>query len=1169
MRRERLWERRPADDDFLHARVGHGPVAHALRPRLDLGHNPVAEYEQRLVDEAEELVQRWTSVTGLPVAIDPRGGVVSIVGPAQRGRATARAVLLQLICAHAPSDLRLVVASRNAGEADWDWVKWVPHAWRRPTNEGGPPSAALTISDDALARMLEEDVAPRIEQLRTLIKASATPERHELDAPWLVLVLDAFGPADPRSRLPLVREVLTHGRDLRVAVVTLVDDSGDEPAEASVRIRIAERGPAAVEETGLGGRVQQGVELDLPTPGGAEAVARALAPLRLEDPLVSARSVVGDGLLGLLGLPDVASVNPDAEWARRPRSLTLRATLGVTDAGDILELDLKQAAEGGMGPHGLIIGATGSGKSELLRTLVASLSITHSPEDLAFVFVDYKGGAALAEYEGLPHTAGVITNLQRDMRLVDRMHDALHGEQQRRQALLRDAGNLDDVVQYRRRRESDPTLPPLPDLLVVIDEFGELLAQRPDFIDLFVAIGRVGRSLGIHLLFSSQRFDEGRWRGLESHLRYRICLRTNTSVESKAVLGTTDAYTLPPDPGLAYLTVDTGVYVRFRSVLVTNESPADRGTPSEAVARFDPLTSPAARPSLSASPTTEPGAVRTLVERLAAARDVQRAHQVWLPPLEPAITLDSLSHKPVTLSASIGVVDVPLEQRTEPLVVDFSGEAGHLAVVGAPQSGKSTLLRTLLLAMGRAHSPRDVQFWAIDLGGGLLGALRELPHVGAVAGRGDRELARRIVARAKAEIEDREAIFRRLGIDSMAECRSRRAIGDESATLPDLFVVVDGWAQLRRDFQDLDFDLEEIAGTGLGYGVHLVVTATRWPELRPSLSDNIGARVELRLNDPLESLVDRRRAEALPSDMPGRGLTAAGLEFQTVLPRVDGEPTVEGLADAVADAARDLAGCWPNEHAPRLRVLPTCLPREEVPADVEVAGIPIGVDEDRLDPVCVDLKGADPHLLVLGDGESGRTNLLRTFVLGLAEQESPQDVRVVLIDPRRTLGDLTELEHVEVYAQTSALAAKAADQLAATVRKRLETRGVGPAASWSGPRLFLVVDDYDVLPVTEGNPLAPLGGLLGQGRDAGFHLVLSRRVAGTTRAAFEPFFHMLKELRGPGLILSGDPAEGPVLDGQRAMALPPGRAIYMRRGTRPMLIQTLWSEVAEAPAVQG
>ncbi len=237
--------------------------------------------------------------------------------------------------------------------------------------------------------------------------------------------------------------------------------------------------------------------------------------------------------------------------------------IGVGDDGSPVLLDLKEAARSGMGPHGLVVGATGSGKSELLRTLALGLTLTHAPEDLSLVLVDFKGGATFAGMSSLPHVSASITNLADDLTLVDRMQDALSGELVRRQELLRDAGGLASVDDYARARASGAALSPLPSLLIVVDEFAELLSARPEFVDLFVAIGRLGRSLGLHLLLASQRLEEGRLRGLESHLSYRICLRTFSAQESRAVLGVPDAYELPSTPGLGYLKTDQSSPVRF------------------------------------------------------------------------------------------------------------------------------------------------------------------------------------------------------------------------------------------------------------------------------------------------------------------------------------------------------------------------------------------------------------------------------------------------------------------------------------------------------------------------------------------------------------------------------------------------------------------------------
>jgi DNA segregation ATPase FtsK/SpoIIIE, S-DNA-T family len=338
----------------------------------------------------------------------------------------------------------------------------------------------------------------------------------------------------------------------------------------------------------------------------------------------------------------------------RPGPSLLQVPVGVTPAGDPLVLDLKEAAEGGIGPHGLVVGATGSGKSELLRTIVAGLAATHPPEQLGFVLVDFKGGAAFADLARLPQVAGLITNLQADPTMVDRAMAALQGELARRQRLLHLSGNQPDLRAYTARRAADPRVEPLPSLLVVVDEFGELLAARPGFLDLFTAIGRVGRSLGMHLLLASQRLDEGRLRGLDSHLRFRICLRTFSAAESTAVLGVPDAYHLDAAPGSALVKVDASPPAPFTAALVST----DRSDPGR---RSD---------------------LEVLVGHLQGAG--QPVHRVWLPPLAADITLDPLlgMTEPAWLRVPVGVVDRPLDQAQEPLVLDLSGSAGHLAVVG-------------------------------------------------------------------------------------------------------------------------------------------------------------------------------------------------------------------------------------------------------------------------------------------------------------------------------------------------------------------------------------------------------------------------------------------------------------------------------------------------------
>jgi DNA segregation ATPase FtsK/SpoIIIE, S-DNA-T family len=1123
-RTTRLWERRPSDADFLTVRVGRAPVPLATPARLDTAGGPLVEYDPELLQAATDLVRRAGWLPDAPVTVPLRQlPVLALTGPPARTRALARSLVCQLAAFHAPDDLQIHATHPPSARHAWEWMRRLPHT-RDPT----------AAPDRPLDSLLADDRAPPAVR------------------PHLLAILDTAeaGPAADPPR----------GRAAGVTVVWLAATTAEEPSELSMRIRLDDKGFATLLETVPSGRRVTGIRADSAGLAACETIARRLAPLRLDRPPPTAPRTRPVRLLDLLATRPGprGAAGPDGDGLPLcPRGAFLTVPVGVGLAGEPLVLDLKEAAEGGIGPHGLVVGATGSGKSELLRTIVAGLATTHPPQQLAFVLVDFKGGAAFAPLAPLPQVAGLITNLQSDLSMVDRAMAALQGELARRQRLLHLAGNQPDLRAYTARRAADTRLEPLPHLLVVVDEFGELLAVRPEFLDMFTAIGRVGRSLGMHLLLASQRLDEGRLRGLDSHLRFRICLRTFSAAESTAVLGVPDAHHLPPAPGTALIKVDASPPVPFTAALISTDRPDPSHTPPHQ------RSSPEVPPSEVSTPAPGDTDVRTDLEVLVGnlVRAGPRAHQVWLPPLAEAIELDPLlrTAAPGWLRVPVGVVDRPLEQVQEPLLLDLSGSAGHLAVVGAPRTGKSTLLCTIVAALAAAHPPDEVQAYAVDLGGGFLHRLGELAHVGAVCGPRETERVHHLVRELRTLVFERERRFRDLGVDSMASWHELRRGGLDLGGYGEVLLLVDNWGAFVHELPELETEITELAAIGLHYGVHLVLAANRWAELRPGLRENLGGRLELRLNDPLESELGRSAAAGLP-ELPGRGLTQAGLQFQVALP---------GPAGAVLERA------MPSQNgaaAPRLRLLPTLVREADLggagrpagpPMSGVPAGLPLGIEEHRLDTVRLDLFEGAPHLLVLGDGGCGKSSLLRLIAKGLAVRYPPEEVAVLVIDLRRGLLDLTSLPNLAGHASTPATVAQAVDHLHRDLIERTPADlGLGASLAppvAARPRWVVLVDDYDLLPAAAGSPLLPLLDLLGLGRELGFHLVLTRRVAGAARAAFEPVFQRLRELGGAGLVMSGDPGEGPLLGNQRAAPLSPGRGFLVRPRRAPALVQVAYS----------
>ncbi|MBV7292692.1 type VII secretion protein EccCa [Corynebacterium sp. TAE3-ERU16] len=853
----------------------------------------------------------------------------------------------------------------------------------------------------------------------------------------------------------------------------------------------------------------------------------------------------GADLLALLGLGRVSELSGTELWNRRGGD-RLAVPIGVDDSGKPVVLDIRESAHGGVGPHGLCIGATGSGKSELLRTLVIALVATHTPEELNLVLVDFKGGATFLGLEGLPHTSAVITNLSDEAHLVERMHDAISGEMNRRQELLRRAGGFANVTEHNAAARERDDLEPLPALLIVIDEFSELLGQHPDFADLFTAVGRLGRSLQVHLLLASQRLDEGRLRGLESHLSYRIGLKTFSAAESRQVLGVPDAYFLPPKPGTGYLRAEAEQLTRFRAAYVSaptqvesHTGPPARGTGSE-VRHYDAWSDvdvDEVRPP--AGPAESRGTGPTILDSVVSAAVTaarargMAAHRIWLPPLPASIGLGEIHRiagspdhprrpgEPGFLTCALGIIDRPFLQRQDPYSVDFTGTGGHMAVCGGPQTGKSTTLRSIMLSLAVTHGSGDVRFYVLDYGGRSLGDLGVLPHVAGCAGRGEPEKTRRIIDEV-------------IGLIDEAEHRHT-------------FLVVDGWQSVVEISDDLRDCFSRIAAEGPGSRVHLIVATQRWTSIRPAIRDLISHRMELKLTEPLDSLVNRRAQESLPS-LPGRGITGEGE------PMLTANSGAQDLAHVLRRSQE--SGSVP---VPRLRELPGNIPLADLRSGEHAAGpaggILFGVGGPRLEPLDWHPE-VDGHLLCLGSRGSGKSTLVSTIVSGITAL-GPESARMVVLDPRRThLGALDE-SMVAVYAATSDAVVAAVTNTLATLSGRLP--GIDVTAQqlrdrswWSGPEIFLIIEDHDLL---ADGVLTPLRALIPHARDIGLHVVLTRKSGGASRALYDPFISELRDQSPAVLLLDADRDEGSLF-GIRPVPQPPGRGTWMTRGTVQGTCQT-------------
>ena len=471
------------------------------------------------------------------------------------------------------------------------------------------------------------------------------------------------------------------------------------------------------------------------------------------------------------------------------------------------------------------------------------------------------------------------------------------------------------------------------------------------------------------------------------------------------------------------------------------------------------------------------------------------ARPIWLPPLPVALTLGALETAPPQGRSLplLGLVDLPRAQRQEPLVWDPRGAGGNLGVAGAPQTGKSTLLVSLVLALVKRLGPDEAQFYCIDLGGGRLFDLDGLPHVGAVVGPGEAEAAARLLQDMRSVVAER-ASRRRTGgaaaaVVASGTNKSGDEGGDDGGSEPDVFVVVDNVAMLRQAMPELEPELSALATTGLHHGVHVVVSANRWFDIRPQLLDALGTKLELRLGDPAETLTKREAAKGLPVDRPGRGLTRDGELFQAALPSWSPAPGPDGEVVAIAEAVAEANAAPCLVRAPRVAALPESLTEWDVDAlasdagsglSDRQAGFLLGASEFRCHPVQVDLLAPGAHLAVYGDAGSGRTTVLVRALGDTLSRLGAEELTVHLVDPARGLIEFGEGAHVASYVTSATRAEKLARELADELSVRLPPEGAscGGAAGHALGRTFSAPRGGRLrhAPRGYGQPAGPPGG---------------------------------------------------------------------------------------------
>ncbi|OHU95471.1 type VII secretion protein EccCa [Mycobacterium talmoniae] len=1155
----RQWERDPHDDDFLVVRTGRHavPLATTLRVKdtadeVDL--EPVSHSTLR------GLLDTQRTVRDVPIGLNlARVSRITVLGEADEVRAAIRAWIAQAVSWHDPSMLGVALATPDLEDRDWSWLKWLPHVDIPGQLDGVGPARYLAPNLDALAALLGPALADRPD----FSGEPADALRH------LVIVVD-----DPDYDLNT--STLSAGW----AGVTVIQRSATPPHREQYSdperpiLRIAD---GAIDRWQSGGWERYADAADQLGVDEASHLARRLSRWDSNPTHAGLRSAATRGatFTTLLGIPDASQLDVPSLWAPRRREDELRVPIGVTATGEPLIFDLKDEAEGGMGPHGLMIGMTGAGKSQTLMSILLSLLTTHSADRLIVIYADFKGEAGADIFRNFPQVVAVISNMAEKKSLADRFADTLRGEVARRELLLREAGRrvqgsaFNSVLEYEAAREQGgpavADLPPIPTLFVVADEFTLMLADHPEYAELFDYVARKGRSFRIHILFASQTLDVGKIKDIDKNTSYRIGLKVASPSVSRQIIGVEDAYHiesgkehkgvgfLVPAPGAAPIkfrsTYVDGIYdpPREAKAIVVHSAPEPRPfTAGRVEPDHDTVVTGVDDDDLMGPPRK---LIATIGDQLAEYGP--RAPQLWLPPLDDPIPLGAVLSRagvgPGQFRWPLGEIDKPFEMRRDPLVFDAKSAAGNVLIHGGPKSGKTTALQTFIMSAAHLHSPREVTFYCLDYGGGQLRAVEDLAHVGSVASPLEPERIRRTFG----ELE--QLLLTRQRREAF---RDRR---DNGSTLDDgfgeVFFVIDNLYAFSRDNTDqfntrnpLLAKVTELVNIGLAYGIHVVITTPNWLEVPLAMRDGLGLRLELKLHDARDSNVRvvgalHRPAEAVPADQPGRGLTMAAEHFLFAAPETEQVGAVNAR--------------YPGVTAPPVRLLPTNLAPDAVgtlyPGPERVV---IGQREEDLAPVELDFTD-NPLLMVFGDSKTGKTTLLRHIIRTVRENSTADQVAFTVLDRRLHLVDEPLFADNEYTANLDRVI-PAMMGLSAIIEQRRPPAGLAPADlsrwTYTGHTHYLLIDDVDSIPDTPAmtgpyvgqRPWANLIGLLSQAADLGLRVIVTARASGSGHALMtNTLLRRFNDLQATTLMLSGNPQDSGKIRGQRFSRLPAGRAVLL------------------------
>jgi len=1199
----RMWERRPGDSDFLDVRLGIGVQSTAdAAVSLQWPEVPVGEELEPVTGRALRdfiLEQSKIRDIGKVLSLRSKPGFSFVGGDIDELHGLMRALLCSLAVYHSPSDVKLMVVTRNPEQ--WSWLVWLPHNHHDEMFDACGLRRLVFASPGDLEEALDSELhrkgrgpwaPPTGSSPTTTLTTVESGAASGLGPHWIIV--------DDNVGTPEQWEAVTGQKGMAgITVLRLATRAGEGVGFSNADEKFTLR------EGRLAHRDAFYAIADMLAESTADRYARALArwsPATAGE--LSETDSKGGELLRALGIDDPRCLDVDRLWAdSRGRGDPRWAMIpvGVKPGGDLQYVILRAKDFGGYGFHSVVIGTSGSGKSEYFLSLCNGIALTHSPESFVVIFVDMKFESAAQDLEGLPHVAGSLSNLGKDDRhLAERMRKAIDGEMARRYALFKEAGAR-DANEYEEMRLAGRDLEPVPILLVIIDEYLELFHHHPEWIELVIHIGQEGRGCNVFFTLGGQRLDLSSLSKAKSNIAFRVALRAETAEDSRDVIGSDAALHLPSkENGYGLLKVGPRELEQFRcfyvsapfavpKVAVNNDKTVSVSftQPRSLTWEYQPLSDSDNAALAVAEEPDQPAEflyhadgfkrkkLLDVIRESLLSNPARPPHQIWLPPLEVSATADALvlrwRGKPwwddygqnPGLVFPVGIEDFPEEHAQRVHVID--AETDNVMVVATAQRGKSTTLMTLISSAALMYRPERVTFYCV---GASLYPVEEYPHVAGVVSITDAEGISRTISTIEGVIRAREASFKRYQMD-ISEFRERRfGVMSGSATDPDdkfgdIFLVIDNFGDLYEKDSGLGDRAIAIARQGLSYGVHVIASASGWlVGQKQALLNVANARIQLRLSNPDETQMgtgmEHRRAARQTLDRAGFGVTRTGHELLIGLPEIlapDGSRVTTRGVGAVIAAQTGAGKVETLARLPERIALRDIIDAYAATDEAaEAFNIPFAIGESALQPLAIPTRRV-PSLLVVGRQGCGKTTALAAIGQAITARLSPEQAQITIIDPKTTLIGKIPDRNVRAYAYTADDIDRVLDEITAIMSDRLPPSGLTQEEllarpAWSGAHHFVLIDDeHELRPngvVGKPAATAPLWNLIERGREIGLHVIASRLPGNWTGvSAMSPFLQKLTGSRAPTLFMDNDPQVVKVFGRTSAQQLSPGRGLLV------------------------